>query len=51
MTDTRRAEQARVDRIADPWGPRTPYGPGERWPVRVDGYLAEGIDPGATQPG
>jgi len=28
-----------VDRIADPWGPRTPYGPGERWPVRVDAFL------------
>ncbi|MCW3841827.1 molybdopterin oxidoreductase family protein [Micromonospora yasonensis] len=31
-----------VDRIADPWGPRTPYGPGERWPVRVDSFLADG---------
>ncbi|WP_433313131.1 molybdopterin oxidoreductase family protein [Micromonospora chersina] len=31
-----------VDRIADPWGPRTPYGPGERWPVRVDTFLADG---------
>ncbi|MGV9214034.1 molybdopterin oxidoreductase family protein [Micromonospora sp. RB23] len=28
-----------VDRIADPWGERTPYGPGERWPVRVDRFL------------
>jgi anaerobic selenocysteine-containing dehydrogenase len=28
-----------VDRIADPWGERTPYGPGDAWPVRVDGYL------------
>ncbi|MVA76254.1 molybdopterin-dependent oxidoreductase [Auraticoccus sp. F435] len=28
-----------VDRIADPWGERTPYGPGEPWPVRVDGFL------------
>ncbi|MDO3701434.1 nitrate reductase [Micromonospora sp. C28SCA-DRY-2] len=28
-----------VDRIADPWGPRTPYGPGEPWPVRVDEFL------------
>jgi anaerobic selenocysteine-containing dehydrogenase len=33
----------RIDRIAEPWGTRTPYGPGERWPVRVDGYLAEGL--------
>jgi anaerobic selenocysteine-containing dehydrogenase len=34
-----------VDRIAEPWGTRTPYGPGERWPVRVDTYLAEGLVP------
>ncbi|WP_435154157.1 molybdopterin oxidoreductase family protein [Amycolatopsis sacchari] len=31
------------DVIAEPWGPRTPYGPGERWPVRVDSHLAEGL--------
>src|SRR5829696_8724322 len=31
------------DRIADPWGERTPYGPGEPWPVRVDVQLAEGV--------
>ncbi|WP_028048254.1 molybdopterin oxidoreductase family protein [Cellulomonas sp. URHD0024] len=30
------------DRIAEPWGARTPYGSGERWPVRVDTYLGEG---------
>ncbi|WP_028047889.1 molybdopterin oxidoreductase family protein [Cellulomonas sp. URHE0023] len=30
------------DRIAEPWGARTPYGPGEPWPVRVDTYLGEG---------
>src|SRR4051812_29778059 len=30
-----------VDRIADPWGERTPYGPGETWPVRVDRCLAD----------
>lgn len=30
------------DRIADPWGDRTPYGPGADWPVRVDMYLAPG---------
>jgi anaerobic selenocysteine-containing dehydrogenase len=29
----------RRDRIAEPWGVRTPYGRGERWPVRVDTYL------------
>ncbi|MFJ6164265.1 molybdopterin oxidoreductase family protein [Micromonospora orduensis] len=28
-----------VDRIADPWGARTPYGPGQEWPVRVDRFL------------
>ncbi|MET7749159.1 nitrate reductase [Micromonospora sp. NPDC005367] len=28
-----------VDRIADPWGPRTPYGSGQEWPVRVDTFL------------
>ena len=30
---------SRIDRIAEPWGTRTPYGPGEPWPVRVDSYL------------
>ncbi|MGY1743713.1 MULTISPECIES: molybdopterin oxidoreductase family protein [unclassified Blastococcus] len=29
----------RIDRIAEPWGTRTPYGSGETWPVRVDSYL------------
>src|SRR3954471_1746640 len=24
------------DRIADPWGTRTPFGPGDPWPERVD---------------
>ncbi|RBY91946.1 nitrate reductase [Blastococcus sp. TF02-8] len=33
----------RVDRIAEPWGSRTPYGPGETWPTRVDSYLAGGL--------
>ncbi|MFI5795069.1 molybdopterin oxidoreductase family protein [Streptomyces sp. NPDC051677] len=33
-----------VDRIAQPWGDRTPYGRGETWPLRVDSYL----EPGAT---
>jgi anaerobic selenocysteine-containing dehydrogenase len=28
-----------VDRIADPWGARTPYDRGETWPVRVDEYV------------
>jgi anaerobic selenocysteine-containing dehydrogenase len=30
-----------VDRIADPWGSRTPYGTDEPWPARVDSCLAE----------
>ena len=30
------------DAIADPWGRRTPFGPSDPWPVRVDQYLAEG---------
>jgi anaerobic selenocysteine-containing dehydrogenase len=29
------------DRITDPWGRRTPYGPGDSWPVRVDEYTVE----------
>src|SRR4051794_39782928 len=41
----------RIDRIADPWGPRTPYEPdglatgtnGSPWPIRVDQHLAEGL--------
>jgi hypothetical protein len=32
-----------VDRIAEPWGDRTPYAPGDSWPVRVDGLLEEGV--------
>ncbi|WP_460546452.1 molybdopterin oxidoreductase family protein [Glycomyces halotolerans] len=32
------------DRIAEPWGARTPYGPGEPWPVREDLYLQDGLD-------
>ncbi|MEV7104012.1 molybdopterin oxidoreductase family protein [Streptomyces atroolivaceus] len=34
---------ARVDRIAEPWGTRTPYGCGDVWPVRVDTHLADGV--------
>ena len=33
-----------ADRIADPWGERTPYARGEAWPVRVDVQLADGLD-------
>ncbi|MCK2219321.1 nitrate reductase [Actinomadura sp. ATCC 31491] len=32
-----------VDRIAEPWGTRTPYGPGDPWPVRVDAFLEAGL--------
>lgn len=30
-------------RIQEPWGERTPYGPGDEWPVRVDLHLAHGL--------
>jgi anaerobic selenocysteine-containing dehydrogenase len=30
------------DRISQPWGERTPYGPGEEWPVRVDEHVPGG---------
>lgn len=35
----------RTDRIAEPWGSRTPYGQGEPWPVRVDTHLAGDLSP------
>src|SRR5215213_7577219 len=35
-----------MDRIAEPWGTRTPYARGDRWPTRVDTYLEPGVDPG-----
>jgi anaerobic selenocysteine-containing dehydrogenase len=34
-----------VDRIADPWGTRTPYARDEDWPVRVDTRLDDGVTP------
>jgi anaerobic selenocysteine-containing dehydrogenase len=34
-----------ADRIRDPWGERTPHGPGEPWPVRVDICLDAGVTP------
>ncbi|MEW1979503.1 nitrate reductase [Citricoccus sp. NPDC079358] len=37
-----------TDRIAEPWGTRTPYAAGEAWPVRVDTHLEEGLDPDAV---
>ncbi|TQK42620.1 molybdopterin dinucleotide binding protein [Streptomyces sp. SLBN-118] len=36
---------ASVDRIANPWGGRTPYPRGAPWPYRVDTYLSEQNDP------
>ncbi|RCW45939.1 anaerobic selenocysteine-containing dehydrogenase [Halopolyspora algeriensis] len=32
-----------IDRIAEVWGTRTPYEQDQRWPVRVDQKLAEGV--------
>src|SRR5215207_2974824 len=32
-----------TDRIADPWGPRSPDGLGDPWPARVDVHLADGV--------
>jgi anaerobic selenocysteine-containing dehydrogenase len=37
------------DRIADLWGPRTPYGPGDQWPIRVDQQLAAGVSEADVQ--
>lgn len=37
--------ERQIDRIAEPWGSRTPYGPGETWPVRVDTHLGDGVAP------
>ena len=33
------------DQIRLPWGERTPYGRGERWPERVDEHLEAALDP------
>jgi ferredoxin-nitrate reductase len=33
-----------LDRIADPWGARTPYPRDGEWPVRVDRHLGAGVD-------
>jgi anaerobic selenocysteine-containing dehydrogenase len=32
-----------TDRIANPWGERTPFERGGEWPVRVDQFLEEGV--------
>ena len=35
-----------MDRIANPWGERTPYPRDGEWPTRVDMHLADGVEPG-----
>ena len=35
----------KIDRVQNPWGQRTPYGPAEPWPTRVDSFLREGLSP------
>ena len=35
----------KTDRIENPWGKRTPYGPGQTWPTRVDSFLRDGLSP------
>nr|WSW70855.1 nitrate reductase [Streptomyces sp. NBC_00995] len=39
----------RTDRIAEPWGSRTPYGRHGTWPGQVDMFLEEGVEPGSVQ--
>ena len=34
---------ATADRIANPWGERTPFGRDGVWPVRVDQFLEDGV--------
>ena len=34
-----------IDRIAEPWGRRTPHGRGTVWPARVDTHLDAGLSP------
>ncbi|MFD4995025.1 molybdopterin oxidoreductase family protein [Streptomyces buecherae] len=41
--------QPEVDRIAQPWGERTPYDRGGTWPVRVDAYLEPGMTADAVE--
>ena len=35
-----------TDRIANPWGERTPFGMDGEWPVRVDRFLENGVSEG-----
>ena len=32
-----------IDRIANPWGKRTPFERDGEWPVRVDQFLEDGV--------
>src|SRR3712207_6808360 len=41
---TRAGREVGMDRIADPWGRRTPYGRGEPWPARVDELVTEEVE-------
>nr|WP_207956100.1 molybdopterin-dependent oxidoreductase [Rubrobacter marinus] len=41
--NTGRSESRGTDRIANPWGGRTPFGRDEEWPVRVDQFLQDGV--------
>lgn len=41
--------ESEVDRIARPWGERTPYDRGGDWPVRVDSYLEPGVTADAVE--
>ncbi len=36
----------RLDRIAEPWGTRTPFECGGAWPTRTDTFLANGLSAG-----
>lgn len=38
-----------MDRIARPWGGRTPCDRHGEWPVRVDTHLADGVEEGDFQ--
>ena len=35
--------QPSTERVRDVWGLRTPHGPGEEWPTRVDLHLRDGL--------
>lgn len=32
-----------ADRVADPWGLRTPYAAGAEWPARMGKHLHDGL--------